>query len=45
MKPRARPRPQPAPADPGLIELVRALARDAARRDHAAQVGKTETDK
>ncbi len=33
MKPRARQPARRAP-DPALVELVRAMARDAARRDH-----------
>lgn len=35
------PRPSkggPKPLDPDLLEIIRALARDAARRDHAAEL-------
>jgi len=38
-KPAKQPRPQPGgerPLDPAIIRLAQALARDMARRDHAA---------
>lgn len=35
-RPRAPRRPLPRPADPAILALVRALARQAAREDHAA---------
>lgn len=37
MKRADQPRPRSGPPDPALVELVRALARKAARRDDAAE--------